>query len=91
MLDRLDSGEAEAIILAKEIQAELLLIDERKGRNEARRFGIKIIGLLGVLVSAKRNGFIDEVKPLLDTLVNQIGFRVSKTLYERVLQEVDEN
>jgi hypothetical protein len=50
----LEPGESESIALALEIGADLLLIDERRGRAEADRLGIKITGLLGILVEAKR-------------------------------------
>ncbi len=48
----LDSGESEALALAVELKANLLLIDERRGRKIASRFGLKYIGLLGILVDA---------------------------------------
>jgi len=51
---QLDPGESEAIALALEINADLLLIDERRGRTEANRLDIRITGLLGVLVEAKQ-------------------------------------
>jgi predicted nucleic acid-binding protein len=51
---QLAPGESEAIALALEINADLLLIDERRGRTEANRLGIRITGLLGVLVEAKQ-------------------------------------
>jgi hypothetical protein len=60
---RLDPGEAEAISLALELDADLLLIDERHGRAEANRLGIKITGLLGILVEAKRKNLIIAVRP----------------------------
>ncbi len=58
----LDSGEAEAIVLSRELGAERLLIDEKKGREIAQKLGLKIIGLLGILVLAKRKGHITLLK-----------------------------
>lgn len=86
----LDLGEAEAIILAKELDFSLLIIDERQGRSEAKKQGLEIIGLLGILVRGKQEGYISYVKKLLDKLIIDIGFRVSKDLYKLVLQSVGE-
>jgi len=60
----LDSGEAEVIALAVEMQAEQVLIDERRGRLVASRWNLRYIGSLGILVEAKSQGLIPEVKPL---------------------------
>lgn len=87
---QLDSGEAEAIVLAKEMNVDLLIVDERKGRKIAEEYGLKIIGLLGVLIQGKKKGYLKELKPILDKLIEEIGFRVSEKLYNRILKEVDE-
>lgn len=89
--NELDIGEAEAIALAVEIQAERLLIDERCGRLVASRLNLQYTGILGILVEAKSQGLISEVKPLLNALINQAGFWITEPLYNRVLQLVDEN
>ncbi len=81
----LDAGEANAIALALELQADDLLIDERLGRQEAIQLGLSIIGILGVLLIAKQRSLISQVQPVIDALIDQAGFRVSPQLYQRVL------
>lgn len=81
----LDAGEANAIALALELQADDLLIDERLGRQEAVRLGLSIIGILGVLLVAKQKSLVSQVQPVMDALINQAGFRISPQLYQRVL------
>ncbi|MBD1997934.1 DUF3368 domain-containing protein [Leptolyngbya sp. FACHB-541] len=81
----LDVGEANAIALALELEADDLLIDERLGRQEALRLGLSIIGILGILLLAKHRGIILQVQPVMDTLIDQAGFRISPQLYHRVL------
>lgn len=82
----LDAGEAEAIALAMEQDAELLLMDERLGRETAHYFGVRCIGLLGILAEAKHKGLIGAVKPFLDALRDVAGFRISAALYEELLR-----
>lgn len=87
----LDPGEAEAIALAIELNADRLLMDERLGRAAAMRVGLQVTGILGILIAAKRNNLIQEVKPLLDALIEQVGFWIDTRLYAEVLQAVGES
>lgn len=86
----LDIGEAEAIVLAIETKADLILIDETKGRELAEQFNLKSLGLLGVLVEAKNKRLIKKVKPLLDELITKAGFWIGKALYKKVLISAEE-
>lgn len=88
--EELDLGEAEAICLALELKADRLLIDEAPGRAAALREGIPIIGLVGVLVTAKRAGHLGCVSPVLRQLEVDPGFYLSAALKEDVLRAVDE-
>lgn len=87
----LDPGEVEAIALAVELNADRLLMDERLGRAAAMRAGLQVTGVLGILIAAKRNNLIQEVKPLLDALIEQVGFWIDARLYAEVLQAVGES
>ena len=90
LLKQVDKGEAEAITIAHEMKSDFLLIDEKKVRAIAKNMGIKIIGLIGVLVKAKREKSIDNVKPILDDLRNVARFRISEDLYNEILKSVNE-
>lgn len=86
----IDLGEAEAIILALELKANLILMDERRGRALAAKYELNVIGLLGVLLQAKQKNFIPAIKPLIDQLIDQADFRISNQLYATVIQNAGE-
>lgn len=90
LLKILDPGEAQAIVLALELKADALLIDEKKGRKIAQEYGITITGLLGVLIDAKSESLVHKVKPILDKLIFELGFRISPKLYQDILQKIGE-
>jgi len=85
----LDKGESEAIALYLEKSADYLLIDEKKGRKIAIENEIKIIGSIGVLIMAKREGLIQSIKPSLD-LIRNSHTRISDFLYEQALKIANE-
>jgi hypothetical protein len=87
---QLHPGEAEAIALALELPADILLMDERRGRHIASTLGIDVTGVLGTLIAAKRQGILPQVRPVLDDLIQRAGFRVAPHLYQRVVQLVGE-
>jgi predicted nucleic acid-binding protein len=87
---RLDLGESEAITLAIETSADVLIIDEIAGRRAAKKLVNKIIGTVGVLLEAKKMGFISYVKPYLTQLRNT-GFRISSELFELALSQAGES
>lgn len=81
----LDAGESAAILLALVLACRFLLIDERRGRVIARRRGIPVVGVAGVLLAAKRRGLLETVKPVLLALSNH-GYRLSDALITEVLR-----
>ncbi|MCX5975084.1 MAG: DUF3368 domain-containing protein [Coprothermobacterota bacterium] len=87
--EELDAGESAAIVLAKELDASLVLIDERAAVRKARALGLRVIGTLGVLLLGKRAEHLSIIKPLLDSL-GKNDFRMSANLYDQVLRDAGE-
>lgn len=89
LLEELDRGEAEALVLAQELRADWLLIDELKGRVVAQRFQLPYTGTLGVLLNAKSAGFLPSVKPTIHAL-QQVGAWYHDLLIDKVLRTAHE-
>lgn len=90
MAGKLDVGEAEAIALALEIRAELILLDETPARETAGKLGMHFTGTVGCLVMAKRMGIIERIKPLLNKIVTDARFWIAQDLFRTVLRDNDE-
>lgn len=82
VLDQLDPGESEAIALALEVRADVVLMDERAGRQEATRRGLRVAGTLSVLDEAERAGLVNfdtEAAKLQKT-----SFRLSQSVLTQI-------
>ncbi len=80
----LGKGEAEVIVLAQEIEANLVIIDEDKARKIAKWNNLNVAGTIGILLDAKEEGKISHLKPFLDKLIAE-GIYISEHLYNNAL------
>ena len=85
----LDDGEAEVIVLAKEINADLVILDEIMGRRYAKRFEINLTGTIGILLKAKENGLVTSIKKLTSELVEK-GTWLNPKLISKALKMANE-
>ena len=90
LLGSLERGEAEVLVLGRELETDLILLDEEKARKSAVIAGFEIMGLLGLFVLAKNLGLIDEVRPLVDELMIK-KFRISDKIIETILKKAGES
>jgi uncharacterized protein len=86
----LDAGEREAIALAMETGIERILLDEREARQVAQQLGLQVMGTLGILLLAKSNQTIPQVRPLMDAMIDIAQYWVNDSLYQQVLQRAGE-
>jgi len=86
----LDRGESEAIVYTDNKSAELILMDEIKGRKVAKQMGLNVMGTLGVLLEAYEQGLLDkeEIFSSLDILRNS-GRHISELLYEQLIKRIN--
>ena len=87
--ENMGRGERAAIALARELDAELVVLDDEQGRTEARRHGLSITGSIGILIEAKERDVIASMRRELDRLVGE-GLWIDEQLYDRVLREHEE-
>jgi predicted nucleic acid-binding protein len=80
----LHDGEVEVMLLAKEIGADLIIMDDGLARRHARYLNLTVTGTIGALLRAKQQGIINEIRPVLDNLVQQ-GFYISDDVFREVL------
>ena len=89
LLDEMDLGEVETIVLASEMNADWVLMDEKKGRRKLSQLNIPKIGTLGILLKAKQLGLIPTIKPEFENL-QKTGFSISRLVVEEVLKMAGE-
>lgn len=85
----LDIGEAEAIVLATEVNADLIILDEKLGRFHAKHAELKVTGTIGILIKAKKQGLIEKLSPLLKELTDKDVW-ISDNLKKEILKQVGE-
>jgi predicted nucleic acid-binding protein len=85
----LGAGESEAIALALEIRADVIVMDDGAARRLARLLGLQVVGTLGVLLQAKHLGLTPALRPLLDAL-RPLPFHMKKSLYDALLSAAGE-
>lgn len=86
---QLHEGEVEVMILAMEQQADVVIIDDQNAKKYAKYLKLPVTGILGVLMKAKQNGYISELKPILDRMI-QNGIYIKANLIELCLKQVGE-
>lgn len=89
LLDEMDLGEAETIVLARELGADWVLMDEKKGRRKLDQLGLKKVGTVGILLKAKQVGRLSTIRPEIERLRQQ-GFSLSQAVVDAVIRQAGE-
>ena len=89
LLNQLDLGETETIILAKELDADFVIIDENIAYKIAKSSELNVVRTLSILLRAKEKGFIPALKPLLDEMILK-GRWYTQRVYKTILEQAEE-
>lgn len=81
----LHKGEVEVMILAKEIKADICIIDDLLARKYAKYYGLQITGTIGIILKAKKLGIITEIRPIMNELIDS-DIYIDKKLYNKALK-----
>jgi hypothetical protein len=87
--EKIDKGEAEAIALFSVMKADFLLLDDLKGRQTAKSFGFPVVGTIGILVSARKKGIIDNLPSVLEALQKH-KFYITDEVLKKALALINE-
>jgi hypothetical protein len=86
----LDDGESETIALAVQLGLKTILLDEHDGRAAAKGMGLTSVGILGVLLRAKRMGDVEKIEPIMYALKSEGGFYIAEALFYTILKAAGE-
>jgi predicted nucleic acid-binding protein len=86
---QLHEGEVEVMILAQEVNADLVIIDDANAKKHAKYLKLLVTGTLGVLIKAKQSGYVDKLKPMLQMMIEN-GIYISQDLVKLCLKQVGE-
>jgi uncharacterized protein len=84
----LDKGEAEAIALAVQLNADRVLLDEREARKASKFMGLKVLGVIAILIRAHNMGKLASLKDAMEELRREAGFFIKADLFDKVLNDM---